>query len=70
MKETTRARETTQAIHDTHADINQASKFALGMVIGFAGLIGVWSMACMVGALSTQGLGGIIKGFLTAVTGI
>ncbi len=70
MKETARTTGATQTTLDTHADMNQASKLGLGMVVSFAGLVGAWGLACMVGALSTQGIGGVIRGFLSAITGM
>lgn len=70
MKETAKITRPIETRHDTYADLNQTSKIGLGVVISFAGLVGAWSLACMVGALSTQGLSAVIKGFMTAVTGI
>ena len=32
-------------------------------------LIGVWAVACFVGALFSHGLSAVIKGYITAVTG-
>ncbi len=70
MKERTKTITRAQAIHDTQADINQASKIGLGLILSFAGLVGAWGLACLAGALSTQGIGAVVKGFLTAVTGM
>lgn len=70
MKENTKTRLVTQDTHDTNADINQASKIGLGIVVALAGLIGAWSVACLAGALSTAGIGGVVSGFMTAITGI
>lgn len=70
MKETAKNRQGVQTTRDTHADMDQASKIGLGMVISLAGLVGAWGLACMVGALTTQGIGGVVKGFLTAITGM
>ena len=33
-------------------------------------IIGVWAFACIVGALFSHGLAGVIKGYITAVTGL
>lgn len=70
MKETTKTTAATQARHDTVADINQASKIGLGLVVSFAGLAGAWGLACLAGALGNGGITGIIRGFLTAITGM
>ncbi len=71
MKETAKTTTgTVQTTHDTHADLYQANKIGLGMVVTFAGLVGAWGLACMVGAFSTQGISGVIRGFLTAITGM
>ncbi len=70
MKETAKTAQLTKATHDTQADLNKASKIGLGMVLSFAGLIGAWGVACMIAALSSQGIGGVVKGFLTAITGM
>lgn len=70
MKETTKTTQTTQTTHNTYADMNQAGKMGLGMVVAFAGLVGAWGLACMIGALSSQGIGGVINGFMTAITGM
>jgi hypothetical protein len=70
MKETAKTTGTVQTIHDTHADMFQASKIGLAMVISFAGLVGAWGLACMAGALGSQGIGGVVRGFLSAITGM
>jgi hypothetical protein len=70
MKETTKITQTAQTTHDSLADMDQASKIGLAMVVSFAGLVGAWGLACMAGALATQGIGGVISGFLTAITGM
>lgn len=53
-----------------HDDLNQAGKVGLVAVTSLGGLMGVWSIACVIGALSTSGVTGIVSGFLTAVTGM
>lgn len=47
----------------------ETSKFALTVGITMAGLVGLWGCACMISGLITGGLSGIVKGFMTAVTG-
>jgi len=48
----------------------EASRFALNVGMGIAALIGVWGAACLIGGLATNGLGGLLRGFLTAITGV
>jgi hypothetical protein len=40
----------------------------VGAVIG--GLIGVWALACLLAGLAGAGPGGLIRGYMTAITGI
>jgi len=47
----------------------ETSKFALAVGITMAGLVGLWGCACMINGLMNGGLSGIVKGFMTAVTG-
>lgn len=70
MNEKVRTRQAEEVRHDTHADINQASKIGLGLVVALAGLVGMWSIACMISAVSTAGIGGVISGFVRAVSGM
>lgn len=51
-------------------DLDQAGKVGLAAVTALGGLVGAWGMACMIGALTTGGVTGIVSGFLTAVTGM
>ncbi len=53
-----------------HDDLNQAGKVGLIAVTTLGGLIGAWGIACMVGAFATSGIGGVISGFLSAITGM
>jgi len=39
------------------------------LVSASALLIGIWAAACFVGALFSHGLSGLVKGYITAVTG-
>ncbi len=47
----------------------EASRFALNAGMGMAAMIGLWGLACLIGGLATNGLGGLVSGFLTAITG-
>jgi len=48
----------------------EASRFALNIGMGTAALIGLWGLSCLIGGLVTSGAGGLLRGYLTAVTGI
>jgi hypothetical protein len=47
----------------------ETSRFALNAGMGMAALIGLWGVACLIGGLATSGAGGLLRGFITAVTG-
>lgn len=59
-----------QRAYDSNEDIAQAAKFGLGMATIMAGLIGAWGVTCLLSAVMNSGLGGVVKGFISAVTGI
>lgn len=63
---------TTQIIdkNETKSDVAQeTSKFTIGVVMTLAGMIGVWAMACLIGGLASGGIGGLIKGYISAILG-
>lgn len=61
---------TTKTQTKTRTDAgNEASRFALNVGMGMAALIGLWGLACLIGGLTTNGAGGLLRGFWTAVTG-
>jgi len=45
----------------------EASKFALGVGITSAALVGIWACACMVSALINNGIAEVAKGLLGAI---
>ncbi|MBU0665242.1 MAG: hypothetical protein KJ990_11950 [Proteobacteria bacterium] len=45
----------------------ETSKFALATGITMAALVGIWGCACMISGLVS---GGLVKGFITAITGL
>jgi hypothetical protein len=47
----------------------ETSKFVLATGFTMAALIGLWACACMISCLVSGGVGGVVKGFITAVTG-
>ena len=59
-----------QRTYDSNKDIAQAAKFGLSMATVMAGLIGAWGVTCLLSAVMNAGLGGVVKGFLSAISGI
>ena len=54
----------------TKAEIGyETSKFALGVGIASAAMIGIWATACMASVLMSNGIGGTAKALFTAITG-
>ncbi len=47
----------------------ETSKFALGVGMTMAALIGLWGTACMASALVNAGPLNVLKGYFTAVIG-
>jgi len=45
----------------------EVSRFGLNVGMGMAALIGLWGVACLIGGLATNGVGGMLKGYLTAL---
>jgi hypothetical protein len=63
---------TTNARINNETEINagyETSKFALAVGMTMAGFVGLWGCACMISGLMNGGLGGIVKGLMTAITG-
>ena len=55
----------------TRTDIRtETSRFALNAGMGLAALIGIWGLACLFGGLWNNGIGGLLSGFWSAVTGL
>ena len=48
----------------------EASKFGVSVVMGMSALIGIWGVACLIGGLASNGVGGMLRGYITAVTGL
>lgn len=47
----------------------ETSRTALGIGIAMAALVGLWGVACLIGGLASSGLGGVIRGYFTAIFG-
>jgi len=61
---------TTQTQTAAKTDVGyEASRFGLSVGMGMAALIGLWGTACLIGGLATNGIGGLLRGYLTAITG-
>ncbi len=67
MKTINQTKENTNQATDDSA---QAGKAGIIITCLAATSMGVWGVACMVGALASGGVGGIVTGFMTAVTGM
>ena len=46
--------------------LSRASLISMGVA---SGLIGLWAAACVVGALMSNGIGGVLSGFVSALVG-
>ena len=49
--------------------IDTLSRASLISMSGVSALIGLWAAACVVGAISTNGLGRVASGFFSALIG-
>lgn len=57
-------------VTDQSQALNATSKVTVALFGGAAALIGLWAVACFVGALLSNGPLGLIKGYFSAVTGL
>jgi len=58
----------TNTIVNTQVDPGyETSKFALGVGISAAAILGTWACACMVSAVTNYGIVEVVKGLLGAV---
>lgn len=46
-----------------------ASEVGIGVITVLAALIGIWGIACLIGAVAGEGLPEMIRGYISAVTG-
>lgn len=66
QKETTAAQENSRTNVSTEVD-----KVVIGTIAAFAGLVGIWSIACLVSAMIQYGGPlAVIKGWFSAVSGM
>ena len=62
----------TNSLINKETQVNTAyetAKFAMGTGITMVALVGIWGCACLVSIISSDGIGGVIKGFIMAITG-
>ncbi len=61
---------TNTTVHETSSAVDTASRTSMVVMSAFSGMVGLWAVACFVGAMASNGPAGLIKGLVTAVTGI
>lgn len=60
----------TQAASKTKVDVGyETTKFAFGVGIAAATMVGIWAVICMASVMLDTGLGGVIRGLIVAMTG-
>jgi hypothetical protein len=59
-----------QATIQATDDTAQAGKAGIIVTIMAAGCMGVWGTTCLMSGLATNGIGDIVTGFMTAITGM
>lgn len=59
-----------RTIRTTKTDVeHDVARVLFNTVAVSAVLIGLWAVACLVGGILEHGLGGLVNGYITAVTG-
>jgi hypothetical protein len=69
-----------QTMNKTHVEARELSHEETGqgiaqagtiILLALAGLIGIWGIACMLGAVATgEGPAEMVRGYITAITGM
>ena len=54
----------------SNAAVDTLSKITITAMGAVSGLIGLWAIACIVSAVASNGLVGLVSGFVSAVTGM
>ncbi|NTV14455.1 MAG: hypothetical protein HGA96_11090 [Desulfobulbaceae bacterium] len=67
MTATSKTHSTTNV--NTTSGIDTLSRVSLVSMGVASGLIGLWAVACMVGAVTSNGIGGVVSGFFSALVG-
>ncbi len=47
----------------------ETSKFILNAAITLTCLIGLWAVVCFIGGLASSGVGALVKGYISTITG-
>ena len=55
---------------DREAMVEGTSQAGLGVLIALATLVGLWGFGCLVSGMSNGGALGILRGWITAVSGM
>ncbi len=57
--------------NQTRTDLNhEVSQFIFTIVSATALLIGIWGAACLIGGLVSNGFFSMVRGYITAITGV
>ena len=48
---------------------HDVAEVGMGVIMVLAALIGIWGIACLMGGLAQTGIGELVSGYITAVTG-
>ncbi len=55
---------------DREAMVEGTSQAGLGVLIALAALVGLWGFGCLVSGMANSGAIGILRGWVTAVSGM
>ncbi|MEW6594756.1 MAG: hypothetical protein AB1413_07815 [Thermodesulfobacteriota bacterium] len=55
---------------DREAMVEGTSQAGLGILIALATLVGVWGIGCLISGMVNSGVMGLLRGWLSAVTGM
>ena len=61
---------TNTAVQENTSTVDTVSKASLVVMSAFSGMVGLWAVACFIGAMASNGPAGMIKGLTTALTGM
>jgi hypothetical protein len=67
VNEITKTQTTAVAFPSVEERLGQTT---MGLVLGSGSLVSLWSVATLVGALATNGVAGVARGLVTALTGL
>ena len=57
------------AQESSNAAVDSLSRATMMTMAGVSGLVGLWAVSCLVGAIVTNGPLGLIQGFVSALIG-